>query len=163
MKTKTREWIDSAGGPLVMMPRSKTSSWKGVQGDHYDEACQIAINDYAGVLTRDWGDILVFDGEPLPTTHLLRSDGLAIVRWVAANTEAELLDLATRWDTDAQPETERMSIRLLDEPYVIFDSGQRGDTLEVLEIRPPAASRTLTTFSVRDDARQLWLILHRFE
>lgn len=161
MVTKLREWVDSAGGPLVMMPRSRAPAWRGVTGDHYEEACQ--INDFAGVLAREWGDILVLDGEPLPTTWLVRPDGLVIVRWVAANSEAELLEFATRWTPDHRPADERLAIRLLEEPYVIFDSGQPGESMEPLDIHPPAAARTLTSFYVKDEAREISFVLHRFE
>lgn len=145
-----------------MMPRSKASSWNGVDGDHYDDACQ--IDDFAGVLKRSWGDILVLGDEPAQTTLIVRQDGLALLRWLHAPSEQDLLEFALRWTPEDPPSpVERLSIRLLDEPYILFDSVQHGPSIEPMDLQPPPSARTLTTFVVKDEEKQVGFILHRFD
>ena len=93
------EWIESEGGPLVVVPAAALDRWRGAAtefdtddvdswGD-YGRACQ--IDGYAGIL--DLGDdrVLVLSDEPAATTYVAER-GL-FVRWIYAGAEAEVVRL----------------------------------------------------------------------
>ena len=154
------DWIESAGGPLVVMPRSVRADWNGIAGDDYQEACR--VDDYLGLVARAWGDVLVLGDEPLRTAVVHRPDGPAIVRWMYAPSEERLLDAALNSDLDQLPPVEMLSIRVLAEPYVLFDSGASGATANRLEFIPPTGTRTVRTYVIKDEENEVGLILHRF-
>ena len=107
-------WVDSLGGPLVVVPRSALSGWHGgtasgltVGGDaldDYDRAC--AVDDLAAVITLAGhsAEALVLADEPATTCYL--QEHHAFVRWLAADSAADLLaaaetvlaDPATAWE-----------------------------------------------------------------
>ncbi|WP_343073516.1 Imm21 family immunity protein [Pyxidicoccus fallax] len=35
------EWTESAGGPLIAMPRSVAATWMGIETGDYDDACAV--------------------------------------------------------------------------------------------------------------------------
>ena len=91
-------WIDSAGGPLIVLPAEIAHHWRGIEpppgatipdgwswGDpdgpicDYDRAC--AVDDYLGVVQVDPGFGLVLGDEPLRTTFLPTPDGGIFARW----------------------------------------------------------------------------------
>jgi hypothetical protein len=82
------DWIESAGGPLIVMPRSVSPSWKGTAGEDYQEACN--VEDYLGLVARDWGAVVVLGDAPLRTAVIHQPDGPAIVRWIYAPNEVRL-------------------------------------------------------------------------
>ena len=104
-------WIESAGGPLVVLPRSLRSAWMGVAADDYDAAC--SVDGYLGLLRRPWGDALVLGDEPLRTSVVQRHDGLAIVRWRFAPGTSALMDAARVANLDGRP-AETIEVALLD-------------------------------------------------
>jgi hypothetical protein len=160
MTTRKLNWTESAGGPLVMMPRSKALSWKGVENGDYEEACQ--VEDYTGIIARTWGDVIVLNDEPLRTACLVRHDGVAVIRWMYAPSEKILLEVALALKMNEHQAAERLKIRLLNEPYVIFDSGRDGKDPDGLETELPATAQQLITYVVRDKANEVGFILHRF-
>lgn len=87
------------GGPLIVVPRSSVHAWGGcteegsVLGDDggrddYDRACE--VEDLAGVIALGAGDTnaLVLADEPARTCFL--PEKLLFVRWMSADSEAEL-------------------------------------------------------------------------
>jgi hypothetical protein len=153
-------WIESAGGPLVVIPRSMSGEWKGIAGDDYNEACR--VENYLGLVARKWGDILVLGDEPLRTAVVSRSEGPAIVRWMYAPNEDQLLRVAATANLDELRPVETLSVRLLDEPYVIFDSGANGSTAPRLEFTPLPGSHPVNTYVIKDAGHEVGLILHDF-
>ncbi|GIF48799.1 beta-phosphoglucomutase-like phosphatase (HAD superfamily) [Asanoa ferruginea] len=93
-------WIDSTGGPLVVVPTSVLPQWRGTGayflansdsddwGD-YGRAC--AVNGYAGLIPVGDVQALVLADEPAATTYL--ADRRAFVRWIHARSEEELIGL----------------------------------------------------------------------
>nr|WP_279637270.1 Imm21 family immunity protein [Corallococcus sicarius] len=154
------DWIESAGGPLVMMPLSVRAAWKGVRGEDYREAC--AVEDSLGSLARPWGDVLVLGDEPLRTAVLFRPDGPCLLRWMHAPDERRLLKVALEARFDGLAPTETLKVDVRDEPYALFDGGADGLTAGLLEFKPPAGPRLIRTDVVRDDAAEVGLILHCF-
>jgi len=153
------QWIDSAGGPLIVTPLSASATWKGLATQDYDEAC--GVEDYLGLLHREWGDVLVLGDEPLSTAVVHRTDGPAIVRWMYAPTKEDLVDAALTVDLDRVRPVETLVVELRDEPYVIFDAAAEGASSERIEFVPPRGTRSIRTYVVRDDQNELGMIVHR--
>jgi Immunity protein 21 len=100
-RTETLTWIESNGGPLLLISREFLSLWQGigenwftedaVEAD-YDRAC--AVDDYAGLIDVGLGQGLVLGGEPLATTwfhpHVGDHRTQLLVRWMYADDEAQI-------------------------------------------------------------------------
>ncbi|GAA2342851.1 Imm21 family immunity protein [Dactylosporangium salmoneum] len=93
-------WIDTTGGPLVVVPASALPHWHGT-GDFftansdsddwgdYGRACAVA--GYAGLISVGDVQALVLADEPAATTYL--AGRRAFVRWIYARSEADLIRL----------------------------------------------------------------------
>jgi Immunity protein 21 len=154
------DWIESGGGPLVVLARSLRHNWRGVFSNDYDEAC--AIKGYFGSINRSWGRVLVLGDEPLPTALVQRTDGPALVRGVYAPSEDRLHQAALDVDLDSLQPVERIMVGLRDEPYVVFDSACDGLSAETLEMTLPAGICVVLTYVVKDDEHELSMVVHRF-
>lgn len=152
------EWIESAGGPLVVIPRSVIAEWKGTPAD-YEEAC--GVEGYLGLLRREWGDVLVLGDEPLRTAIVARPEGSAIVRWMFAPSAEQLLDVALHANLDGLSAVETLRVGLRDEAYAVFDSGVDGSGAVMVEFMPLRGVSLIETYVVRDDAREVGVVLHR--
>lgn len=86
----TVQWVDSGGGPLVVVPETVLAFWTGADGEEtasdYDRACEAG---HVGLLPVGDCAALVLGDEPA-STAFLPEDGL-FVRWLAAPSEADLL------------------------------------------------------------------------
>ncbi|MDX3771767.1 MULTISPECIES: Imm21 family immunity protein [unclassified Streptomyces] len=61
-------WLETEGGPFIVVPRSALVHWLGTEGD-YDRACEVM--DLVGVLALpDGAEALVLGDEPLSTAYL---------------------------------------------------------------------------------------------
>jgi Immunity protein 21 len=86
-------WVQSGGGPLVVLPQSHLASWGGSNrprpADDYGRAC--GVPGYQGVLAAGAAEALVLGDVPLLTAPC-RLDGVRyLLRWLYAPGEAELL------------------------------------------------------------------------
>ncbi|WP_255951162.1 Imm21 family immunity protein [Streptomyces odontomachi] len=81
------EWIESEGGPLVLLGTRQIEEWSGYQGD-YELACE--VEDCVGLIELDQGrgEAIVIGGDPLPAAYMREFP--AIVQWVQAPSEAAL-------------------------------------------------------------------------
>lgn len=154
----TTEWIESAGGPLVLLPRSKLSAWAGVEGRDYNDACEVV--DYAGLLTRSWGHVIVLGDEPLRTAVICRDEGQWIVRWMFSPDEPAAIMLAMTFNPEGAIPSERLDVEVIDEPYLLFDSASNGAEASGLEVHVPPKARSLETYVVKE--REVGLVIHRF-
>ncbi|XUM23238.1 Imm21 family immunity protein [Bradyrhizobium oligotrophicum S58] len=103
--TRTRTWIDTTGGPHLLIPAEQLPNWRGIEGwsdvgdpadqSDYARACRvttwlrsIACGDGAAVvLSGDVGDVAWYgDG---------RNDCGFLVQWIGVDDE-RLIDLALR-------------------------------------------------------------------
>ncbi|WP_406251311.1 Imm21 family immunity protein [Streptomyces cyaneofuscatus] len=131
-------WVESMGGPLVAVPVTALASWSGctqtgvivgdaTAPDDYDRAC--AVEDLAGVIAvgEDGAQALVLADEPATSCYL--PEYRAFLRWLAADSEAELrvaartvlADPATRW--------EECGTWVSDGPATLMDSAAAGSDL----------------------------------
>ncbi len=114
-------WIETDGGPLVLVPEKHVRSWGGTENQDYDDACE--VGSYTGLLDRPWGQVLVFGDENLPTTVLQSPDETRIVRWVYGDEEPAVISLASSSDLDSDEIVESLDFEILeDQNVVLFDS-----------------------------------------
>ena len=100
-------WVNSGGGPLIVIPVEIAHLWRGDGGlglpvgdlsmvwetvlKHTDYGRACGVDDYLGVLAVGPGECLVLGDEPLATTFLPKKDGGLIVRWVHAECEEDVV------------------------------------------------------------------------
>ncbi|MGW5478473.1 Imm21 family immunity protein [Streptomyces sp. NPDC004008] len=133
-------WVKSMGGPLIVVPESSLSEWSGctddgsVLGDadgrdDYDRACE--VEDWAGVITVGAGPAtaLVLADEPATTCFL--PEKRLFVRWLAADSEAELFAGAETVLADSSTAWEDAGLWVTDGPAVLMDSAEAGADLGV--------------------------------
>ncbi|MET7511892.1 immunity 21 family protein [Streptomyces sp. NPDC005480] len=122
------QWVESGGGPLIVVPVVALPSWSGGDGDRpetdYDRAC--GVDGYAGLVTVGRSRALVLGDEPASTSFLPERG--VFVRWCAAESEEELLDSVDAALADAVWEPEQR----WDVPgsVFLFDSAWPGGELE---------------------------------
>lgn len=125
------------GGPLIVIPASAVDQWGGctedgiiVGGtdvpDDYDRACD--VESLAGVIdvdTRASG--LVLADEPATTCYLPEQN--LFVRWLAADSDAELLEAARAVLDDPATDWEDCGVWETDGSAVLLDSAVAGADL----------------------------------
>ncbi|NEC82829.1 hypothetical protein G3I38_27220, partial [Streptomyces sp. SID7958] len=120
----TAQWVESGGGPLVAVPETVLPFWTGADGEEaasdYDRACE--VDGAVGLLPVGDTTALVLGDEPAATAYLPEHGTL--VRWLAADSEAELLaGVGAALDTaDWEPEAEWR----VPGPVVLFDAAWPG-------------------------------------
>ncbi len=125
-------WVESLGGPLIIVPVSALAHWKGsaeeADGlDDYDRACE--VNALAAPLPVGEAQGLVLGDEPATTCYL--PEHRAFLRWLAADSEADLLAEAERLLADPATPWEDCGIWETDGPAVLMDSVTAGAELGV--------------------------------
>ncbi|MGW0394027.1 Imm21 family immunity protein [Streptomyces sp. NPDC003042] len=82
-------WLETEGGPFIVVPHAALSHWTGTEGD-YDRACEVM--DLVGVLELpDGAEALVLGDEPLSTAYL--PEDRVLVRWCHAEGEEGVADI----------------------------------------------------------------------
>lgn len=120
-------WIESNGGPLLLLRRSLLESWEGVEGPvssstDYDRAC--ATPDLTTIPVGD-GVALVLGDEPLPTRVYDHPSGVLLVRWRYAPTDAAVDAVVARPLTDLAWSALGV-LEVDEEPLLLFDSAFPG-------------------------------------
>jgi hypothetical protein len=139
------KWISSAGGPLVFLPSSIRSKWRGIErqaGDRqsdYDAAC--SPHGYVGAISRYGESILILNDEPMRTCVVRgQNNRIQFVRWVFAPSEDVMDQELKRLDLTGAVELELMpSLMLSEQQYWLIDAGDRGSQprqREIVELQP---------------------------
>ncbi|MEV5676483.1 Imm21 family immunity protein [Streptomyces sp. NPDC052179] len=128
------------GGPLIVVPVSRLVRWGGctesgmVIGDtdapdDYDRACQVEV--FAGLLAIDeqGAQALVLADEPASTCYL--HEHRAFLRWLAADSETDLIAAAEAVLADPASKWEECGTWETDGPAVLIDSASAGAELDV--------------------------------
>lgn len=92
------KWLESTGGPMVVMQAASVPEWSGYRGPDYDLACSvydIGIVDVVGA-GRAFSALSLWD-EPMSTTW---SDDLGcVIQWRWAEDEGDLFrTIRSSWD-----------------------------------------------------------------
>jgi hypothetical protein len=134
-------WVESMGGPLIVVPVSVLHQWSGCtedgiivgdtdQPDDYDRAC--AVEGSAEVISlgdAESTSVLVLGDEPATTCYL--PEQRVFVRWLGANSEAELVAAAGAVLSDEATPWEDCGVWETDGPAVLMDSAEAGEDLGV--------------------------------
>ncbi|MFF5897595.1 Imm21 family immunity protein [Streptomyces argenteolus] len=133
-------WVESMGGPLIVVPVSALAAWSGsaetgvVAGDgtapdDYDRAC--AVDDLAGVIAvgDEGAQALVLADEPATSCFL--PEHRVFLRWLAADSEAGLKAAACAVLADAETQWEDCGTWVSDGPATLMDSAEAGIDLTV--------------------------------
>ncbi|WP_045697992.1 Imm21 family immunity protein [Streptomyces rubellomurinus] len=140
-RTLDPTWVESMGGPLIVVPVSALQHWGGCtedgmiisdgdQPDDYDRACE--VEELAEVIgLRDRGDVsaLVLGDGPATTCYL--PEQRAFVRRLAAASDAELLAVTEAALNDPATPWEECGLWETDGPAVLMDSVEAGEHLGV--------------------------------
>lgn len=126
------------GGPLIVIPVSALAAWRGctetgvmagdaTAPDDYDRAC--ALDDLAGVIPvgENGARAVVLADEPATSCYL--SEHGTFLRWLTADSEAELKAAAEAGLADPATEWEECGTWVSDGPAVLMDSAVAGSDL----------------------------------
>ncbi|MER5866642.1 Imm21 family immunity protein [Kitasatospora sp. NPDC002040] len=134
-------WVESMGGPLIVVPVSALQYWGGCteegmiigdsdQPDDYDKACQVeGLAEAITLHGHDAVTALVLGDEPATTCYL--PELRAFVRWLAADSDAELLAAAEAALNDPSTPWEECGVWQTDGSAVLMDSAEAGQHLGV--------------------------------
>lgn len=159
------KWIESLGGPLVLVPKSLVGAWGGsnlehpMEGDDYGRAC--SIEDYQGVIPIGSGFGLVLWGGCDPTTILETHRGWVLLRWQGADSDAMMLECVYK-NIDRAQVLEQMEHNVIEAEYVLFDSVYSGKDLEEsLDLKLVPGAYRITTRSYSEPRTEF--LAHLFE
>ncbi|MFJ2081952.1 Imm21 family immunity protein [Micromonospora chokoriensis] len=159
-------WVDSGGGPLIVVPTSALGAWEGASVDDddswgdYERACR--VDGHVGVLDVGADQALVLADEPASTTYL--PDRRIFVRWSYAASEADVVRLIPRAVTIAR--WEDAGTWTTSGPAELFDSGHTGNGLEHtahLTVDLAAGTYLIRTASVQPDRRTALVLVQLVE
>ncbi|MFD9061817.1 Imm21 family immunity protein [Kitasatospora purpeofusca] len=134
-------WVESLGGPLIVVPESALQYWGGSTGDgmiagdggrpdDYDRACGVeGPAEAIGLRGHDSACALVLGDEPATTCFL--PGPRAFVRWLAAESDAELIAAAEASLSDPETPWEDCGLWATDGPAVLMDAAEAGEYLGV--------------------------------
>ncbi|MFE7507291.1 Imm21 family immunity protein [Promicromonospora sp. NPDC057488] len=153
-------WLESTGGPMVVLPAEATAAWSGYRGPDYDLACSvydIGMVDVVGA-GRTFS-ALSLSGEPMSTAW--SADLGCVVQWRWAEDEDDLLRTirsswnGLRWDAVGSVDWQggaRMfdaatpGDELTSDEFVEWSIGDRGVSVMVAEVdEGSAACRLIRT------------------
>lgn len=161
-------WINSSGGPLLLLQEDLLQYWKGDEGDQlsdYQRACM--VDDYLGFIDVGPGQGIVLEDEPLQTTwwSLSKENGGIMVRWVYANGESYIIKALTDLQ-DVLWEQNDFVLKVSKGSLVLFDAICPGDNTDCLDtgcrlsISLEVGSYSVTTAHYQPD-EETSLIFHR--
>lgn len=160
-------WIESGGGPLILLPECLSRSWRGTLGSPHnpisgDYARAARVRDYLGKIVVGNGTGLVLGGDPLPATIIRDDQGLVIARWVyAASEEAAMVALRRAEALTYVPEA--VLFENTDEVVVLMDAALPGrDLRDSLQVKLPTGTYGVATAEYTPDTETSFVI-HRLE
>ena len=164
---KPLKWIESAGGPLLLLERALLPYWQGSFGDgasttDYDRACQVA--DYVGEIEVASGSGVVLGEEPFSTTwwQSERSLNGCLVRWGFAENEMKVREVLSSLLVAQHWRATDIKLEILNGELILFDSACSGTAVDdSLTITIPPGAYTVETLHYNPND-ELSLILHRF-
>lgn len=169
------QWIESAGGPLILLPQASLADWSGYNPDEelsgevtipgttdYERACAVALEGLLGLVQVADIQALVLGDEPMSTAwHPTGPAGGLLIRWVYGDDINAVPSYVT--DLDAVIWTlSGITLTVTNQPYYLFDSAWAGqETTERLEITLTEGRYEIDT-GIAHPANRTELLLHRF-
>lgn len=136
------EWIDTEGGPFLLLAEKSLSSWRGTEGwtfethgedvSDYGRAC--GISDWIGPIRcgDDTGYVLGGDIGPVSWINTEELNGGYLVQWLGVDDEAEILPA------------------LCSQKFEELVSGERAEHISI-EIHEPGEMRVIQAAEIGDD------------
>ncbi|MFI1171035.1 Imm21 family immunity protein [Streptomyces melanogenes] len=128
--------MESLGGPLIVVPLSVLAEWGGCSENWGEESSPVEDYDRAGAV-EGWAGLLdvgcngaqalVLADEPATSRYL--PEQRVFIRWLAADSESELLTAAQAVLVDADAGWEDVGVWETDGPAVLMDSTTPGAEL----------------------------------
>jgi hypothetical protein len=166
-------WIDSDGGPLILLSRELLTAWSGtdpqVPGDDAAQAVQEAdydragaVSGYIGLLPVAQGQGVVFGGEPLSTAWVpLTTTGGVFVRWSYGEEQTDVIGHVKHIEERIW-ESSGLTFMVGRQPLCLFDAAWPGQEVpEYLTITLDEGTYAIDTGIARPD-NQTELVVHRF-
>jgi len=154
------KWIDSTGGPLVLLQASSLKVWHGIFGADYDDAC--AVTGYTSVLRKERRDILVLGDAPMLTAHFKKAEEHFLVRWIYGPGMEEVIEAIANMRGALKEAVEEIDLEIVEEDQLVIDSSVDGQTAdERLELSIPPGMYRVLTFDYEPSA-EISLIVHQF-
>lgn len=164
------KWINSTGGPLIMMEAALLPRWGGNLHSaespndaltDYDRACE--VNDYIGIIPQGGRHALVLNDEPMQTACLSTADtSVLLIRWEYASDEDMVAQYARSIPEESWEPT-GLIFNVSQSPLMVFDSVYAGNEVEdevTIQLRP--AAYAIDSVRYQPDT-ETSLILHRLK
>jgi hypothetical protein len=157
------EWIDSDGGPLILLSRELLTAWSGVDpqepGDDEVQAHQEtdydrvgAVSGYIGLLAVAAGQGVVFWGEPMATAwvSLATTSGI-FVRWSYGEEQTDVIGHLKRMEERIW-ESSGLTFVVGRQPLYLFDAAWPGQEVpEYLTVTLDEGTYAIDTGIARPD------------
>jgi hypothetical protein len=161
------KWLESDGGPLVLIPASVLTQWRGSGIERYDPvdydmAC--SIRDFVGLLDFRTKKILVFGDEPTPAIVTTMFGEPCVIRWFACESQ-ELAEKVISSIPRALPEfAKALRCEILEEEHLLFDAALPGMLTEGASHKLLLERGTyLVTTEPYCDTKNYDFLVHRFK
>ncbi len=117
------QWVNSDGGPLILIPKIKKNIWQGdLDPNHYNAACM--EKDYLSILNIKNTSVIILGDEPLPTFSITENNALFIMRnyWINDEDylEKDITNIINKYEKLLILETSY--IQSYEKEWVMFDS-----------------------------------------
>jgi len=82
------KWINSTGGPLILLPKKLIKLWNGTYGD-YDRAYE--VEEMIDLIEVGTGKAVILNDEPMQTSQLkFDNNSCLLIRWIYAASEEDI-------------------------------------------------------------------------
>ncbi|MEU8662783.1 Imm21 family immunity protein [Actinoplanes philippinensis] len=123
-------WVESGGGPLVVVPETSLPDWRGVDPEDLDDtddsARACAVTGLAGVIAVGAAGARALVLADDPASSCFVPEIRAFVRWNAANDADSLIDAARTVVADPAVSWDDCGVWETDGPAVLLDAGDDG-------------------------------------
>lgn len=153
------DWIESSGGPLVVIEKHLAPLWGGTNGNpsDFDLACD-TVNYVELVSTRSV-TALVLGDEPLRTIAAHSDGHTLIVRWRWATSEQDVLKAIQSIKLPSTYE-EHLDIVLPSGTLAMFDSATQYSETGVINLKTHAGKNAIQTFTYSPNP-EMNLLIHK--
>ncbi|WAT15826.1 Imm21 family immunity protein [Xanthomonas fragariae] len=164
---KNLNWIESTGGPLILLHRELLPHWSGIKKSLFDadttdysRACD--VHDELGVVAVGPKQALVLGDEPDATAIIQNENSIFIVRWRWAPSENELL--STLHDALNSLEfCDSGSFSTTLGTHLLFDSSIAGTEVDESLIVELGAARFSLANAYFQPKKDICALIHRLE
>jgi len=180
------EWIDSAGGPLILITDKTVGLWSGIlkrsayltnvdedaeeflDPDEADYGKACLVENYLGLVEVDNEEALVLGGEPMLTTFFFSRDKPILARWFYGEDKEFVDNTLLNIDLNSINNWEfELIFNLMSDKQFLFDSACSKTMVDkrqedYLQININHGQYKLSTSVYKPDCKTK-LILHKFE